>query len=115
MSRYIIRRLLSMIPVLFIVTVISFSLILLTGDPVKAMLGQEADAETVEAMRRQLGLDQPIPVQYAKWLWNVLHGNLGYSVRSHQPVGEAILQRLPVTVWVNVVAFALTIFIGIPA
>lgn len=115
MARYVIRRLLSMIPVLFLVTLISFSLILLTGDPVKAMLGQEADPETVQVMRAQLGLDQPIPVQYAKWLGRVLQGDLGRSVRSSQPVSEAILQRLPVTIWINVIAFVMTILIGIPA
>lgn len=115
MGRYIIRRLLSMIPVLFLVTLISFSLILLTGDPVKAMLGQEADPETVQVMRAQLGLDQPVPVQYAKWLGRVLQGDLGRSVRSSQPVSEAILQRLPVTIWINVIAFVMTILIGIPA
>ena len=80
MARYIIRRLLSMIPVLFLVTLISFSLILLTGDPVKAMLGQEADPETVQAMRAQMGLDQPVPVQYIKWLGRVLQGDLGLSL-----------------------------------
>ena len=115
MARYIIRRLLSMIPVLFLVTLISFSLILLTGDPVKAMLGQEADPETVQAMRAQMGLDQPVPVQYIKWLGRVLQGDLGRSVRSSQPVSEAILQRLPVTIWINAIAFVMTILIGIPA
>jgi peptide/nickel transport system permease protein len=115
MAQFIFRRLLSMIPVLLLVSMITFSLMLLTGDPVKAMLGHETDLETIEAMRHKLGLDQPIPVQYGKWLWNVLHGDLGYSVRSHQPVSEAILQRLPVTLWVNLFAFLITIFIGIPA
>ena len=115
MAQFIIRRVLSMIPVLLIVSMIAFSLILLTGDPVKAMLGQETDLETIEAMRHKLGLDQPIPVQYGKWLWNVLHGDLGYSVRSHQSVSEAIIQRLPVTLWVNLLAFLITIFLGIPA
>ena len=114
MAQFIFRRLLSMIPVLLLVSMITFSLILLTGDPVKAMLGHETDLETIEAMRHKLGLDQPIPVQYGKWFWNVLHGDLGYSVRSHQPVGEAIMQRLPVTLWVNLLAFLITVFIGIP-
>ncbi len=115
MGRYIVRRLLSMIPVLLLVTIISFSLILLTGDPVKAMLGQEADPATVKAMRTKLGLDDPIPVQYVKWLTRVLQGDLGNSIRSSQPVSEAILQRLPVTIWINVIAFVMTILIGIPA
>ncbi|NMC81049.1 MAG: ABC transporter permease [Chloroflexi bacterium] len=115
MGRYIARRLLSMIPVLLLVTIISFSLILLTGDPVKAMLGQEADPATVKAMRTKLGLDDPIPVQYVKWLTRVLQGDLGNSIRSSQPVSEAILQRLPVTIWINVIAFVMTILIGIPA
>jgi len=115
MKQYILRRLLSIIPVLLLVSMISFSLVLLTGDPVKAILGSETDLETIERTRQQLGLDQPIHIQYLKWLGRVLQGDLGYSFQNKQPVMEAILQRFPVTVWLNVVTLAITIIIGIPA
>jgi peptide/nickel transport system permease protein len=115
MKQYIIRRLLSIIPVLLLVTIISFSLTLLTGDPVKAILGSESDLATIERTRQQLGLDQPIYIQYFKWLGRVFQGDLGYSFRNKQPVLEAIIQRLPVTIWLNVISFTITILLGIPA
>jgi len=115
MGKYILRRLVSIIPVLLLVSMISFSLVLLTGDPVKAMLGSETDLETIERVRQNLGLDQPIPVQYMKWLGRVLQGDLGYSFQNKQAVAEAILQRFPVTVMLNVIALLITILVGIPA
>jgi peptide/nickel transport system permease protein len=102
--------------VLFLVSVVIFSLIHLTpGDPVQAMLGVEASQEDIQRVRRELGLDQPLYVQYATWLGRVVRGDLGHSIRTHQPVMEAIVQRLPVTVEISLVAMTVALLISIPA
>lgn len=116
MIRYIARRLLQMVPVLFIVSLIVFSLLHLTpGDPAISMLGEEASPESVAALRNELGLDEPLPVQYVKWLSSVLQGDLGRSIRSNQPVSEAIADRLPVTVELAVLSILISLIIAIPA
>jgi len=116
MGLYILRRLLAMVPVLILVSLIVFSLIHLTpGDPAVSMLGEEATPQAVTALRTKLGLDQPIPVQYVKWLGSVLRGDLGRSIRSNQPVGEAIRERLPVTVELAILAMLVSLAIAIPA
>ncbi len=99
MTAYILRRLSLMVPVALLVSVIIFTLIRLTpGDPVRVMMGEEAaDPQTVERVRASLGLDQPYPVQYALWLSRALQGDLGRSLRTRQPVMEAITERLPAT------------------
>ncbi len=116
MGFYILRRLLTMIPVLLLVSVLVFSLIhLIPGDPAVSILGEEATPQAVAALRANLGLDQPIPVQYAKWLGSVLRGDLGRSIRSNQPVSEAIAERLPVTVELAILSIAISLSIAIPA
>ena len=94
MTTYVLKRLVSMVPVLLLVSVVIFSLIHLTpGDPVVAMLGEEATPEARDRLRAQLGLDQPIMVQYSVWLAKALTGDLGRSIRTNQPVSEAISER----------------------
>jgi peptide/nickel transport system permease protein len=113
---YILRRLLAMIPVLILVSLIVFSLIHLTpGDPALAMLGEEATPQNVATLRAKLGLDQPLPIQYLKWLGSVVQGDLGRSIRSNQPVSEAIAERLPVTLELAVLAMVISLLIAIPA
>ena len=85
------------------------------GDPVQIMLGQDADPQSVAAVRAELGLDQPLPVQYVRWVGNVLRGDLGRSIRTHQPVMEAITARLPVTLELSVVSLVVSLAIGLPA
>lgn len=115
MGSYILRRLLSMIPVLFIVSLIVFSLLHLTpGDPALSMLGEEATPESIAALRGELGLDDPLPVQYVKWAGSVLQGDLGRSIRSNQPVAEAILQRLPITIELAILSVVISMVIAIP-
>ncbi len=115
MGSYILRRLLSMIPVLFIVSLIVFSLLHLTpGDPALSMLGEEATPESIAALRGELGLDEPLPVQYVKWASAVLQGDLGRSIRSNQPVSEAILQRLPITIELAILSVVISMIIAIP-
>src|SRR5438874_13764383 len=113
MTTYILKRLVSMIPVLVLVSLVIFSLIHLTpGDPVVAMLGEEATPEARDRLRAQLGLDKPIPIQYASWLTRALGGDLGRSIRTNQPVAEAISERLPVTIELAVIALAIALTIA---
>lgn len=116
MVAYILRRLVEMIPVLFLVSLMVFSIIHLTpGDPALLILGEEVTPEKLTALRHQLGLDQPIPIQYGLWLSNVLRGDLGRSVRTQQPVLEAIIQRLPPTVELTLFATVISLSVAIPA
>src|SRR5579884_2075455 len=117
MIAYVIRRLLNSIPVLLLVSVAVFALSnLLPGDPVQALLGNEvATTPEVEArLREDLGLNDPLPVQYAHWLWNAVHGDLGTSIQTHRPVREAIGERLPVTLQLALIAWCIGIVISIP-
>src|SRR3954468_10282171 len=115
MGRYILGRLGATLPVLLLVSVVIFSLIHLTpGDPATVMLGSEASPDDVQRVRQELGLDQPLHLQYLLWLRRVLRGALAPSIRPHQPVAEAILQRLPVTVELALVALAISLAIALP-
>jgi peptide/nickel transport system permease protein len=97
-----------MIPVLFLVTFISFALLRLSpGDPALMYAGIDADLEVVERVRHDLGLDQPLPVQYVSWLAHVVHGDLGVSFAKRQSVGDLILQSVPRTLELGLVALAL--------
>jgi len=110
------KRLLQLIPTLFFVSVIIFSLQqLLPGDPALIMAGEERDPEVIEQIRRQYHLDQPIPVQYFYWVTGVLSGNLGESMRIHVPVLDLILQKLPVTMQLASMAIVIALAIGITA
>lgn len=115
MLRYIARRLIALVPVLVILSVAVFLMIHLTpGDPVKLMLGDNATPQAVAALRQELGLNQPLPVQYVRWAANALRGNLGRSIITNQPVTRAILQRLPVTLELSFWAMVVAIAIGFP-
>jgi peptide/nickel transport system permease protein len=95
MARYTVRRLLGAIPVLLGVSfVVFFAMQLVPGDIAKSLLGPLATEQTVEEFRRYLGLDQPILVQYGKWLWHALHGDLGRSFSSNMPVTDLLRDRL---------------------
>ena len=115
MQRYIVRRLLSIIPVLWLVSVIVFALIhLVPGDPVLVILGSSAEPEQIELMRKRLGLDQNIVVQYWDWSIALLQGDLGTSIISGQPVAKLIWERMPVTISVAVAALFLSLTISLP-
>jgi peptide/nickel transport system permease protein len=116
MKKYVIRRLISIIPILWLVSVLVFSLIhLVPGDPVMVILGTTAEKVQVEAMRHKLGLDQPLLVQYGSWIGNLLRGELGRSIVSDEPVMEMILHRLPTTLTVATAGVLLSLSISIPA
>lgn len=116
MAGYFIRRLIATLPTLLLVSVMVFVIVHLTpGDPVTFMLGDEASPEVVATLRQRLGLDQPLPVQYGKWLFRAATGDLGRSIRSNMPVAEAILQRIPVSIEVTLIAMLVSLSIAIPA
>jgi len=116
MLHYLLHRILALIPVVLLVSATVFSLIHLTpGDPAVIMAGESQDPEVVAGIRRELGLDQPIPVQYGVWLGHALRGDLGRSIRTRQPVLEAILERLKPTLLLSAMAMALSLAISFPA
>src|SRR5262245_53684903 len=110
------KRLLQLIPTLFFVSVIIFSLQqLLPGDPALVMAGEERDPAVIEQIRRQYHLDQSPPVQYFYWMRGVLTGNLGESMRIKQPVLDLVLQKLPVTMQLASMAILIAVLIGVSA
>ncbi len=116
MKKYIVRRLISIVPVLWLVSILVFSLIhLVPGDPVLVILGTTAEKTQVETMRHKLGLDQPLWLQYGKWMGGLVRGNLGHSIISDEPVMDMILRRLPTTLTVAAAALLLSLSISVPA
>ncbi|CAI8709042.1 dipeptide ABC transporter membrane subunit DppB [Brevibacillus sp. IT-7CA2] len=113
---FIIRRLLLTIPILLLVSIMTFSLIhMIPGDPARVILGEEATPEAYAALRTELGLDQPIVVQYFSWLGKVVTGDLGISITDRVPVADLIMQRLPATVELTIGTFLVAILIAFPA
>lgn len=118
MLRYAARRLLLMLPVLFGVTLLVFLLFHLTpGDPVRAILGQEAQglsAEDIERLRHQLGLDRPWHVQYLDFLGRAVQGDLGRTFRGERPVAGEIAARFPTTLRLTVISLTAAGLVGVP-
>ncbi len=115
MLAFIAGRLLAAVPVLLALSLAVFALLHIgPGDPAVLLLGDNVEPEALALARADLGLDQPIPVQYGRWLVNLAHGDLGRSIRTHQPVGEAILARLPVTVELALLSMAVALALGLP-
>jgi peptide/nickel transport system permease protein len=113
---YVVRRLLGALPILLGVSVLVFALLhLIPGDPVLAMLGNEADPRAVRALRQELGLDRPLPVQYVEWLGRVLRGNLSRSIQTREPVARLIIERFPATLELAAAALLLGIPGGVVA
>lgn len=115
MLMFILRRLLSAIPTLILVSLFVFTLQkLLPGDPVLAMAGEERDPAVMEYLRDKYRLNDPIPVQYLNWVGNVLTGDFGTSLRTEQPVTTLLASKLPVTLELAVLALLIALLIGIP-
>src|SRR5689334_7647605 len=115
MIRYIARRLLHAIPVLFGVSLITFLLTyLLPADPARMYAGPNASIETVNSIRHQLGLDRPFYEQYLVYLGRVLHGDLGFSYKLQMPVGDAIMSRFPYTVQLTAAGIFFELLLGLP-
>jgi len=116
MLRFVLRRLLLLVPVLFGLTVMMFIIArLLPGDPVGLAAGPNATAEEIAAYARDFGLDQPVTVQYWRYLTGLLQGDLGVSIFSRRPVLDDLLTYLPATLELVLAAMALAVVIGIPA
>jgi peptide/nickel transport system permease protein len=115
MQRYILRRLLQTIPVLLLFSVVVFAVLRLTpGDPALAMLGLQATPEAVAEIRKEMGLDKPIVVQYGIWLEHVVRGDFGVSWSSKQPVLQLIKRRFEATLLLTLGATAVGLIIALP-
>jgi peptide/nickel transport system permease protein len=116
MTAYLLRRALALLPVLAIMSIIVFVLIrFVPGDPIDVMYGSEGmDAARRAALSQSLGLDQPVPIQYGRWLLRAVQGDLGNSYRAGMPVGQIILERLPATLSLAGAAILVSLFIAIP-
>jgi peptide/nickel transport system permease protein len=112
--RFIILRLIQTLIILFIITLITFTLIqIVPGDPAFTILGTNATPEQVNKLRHEMWLDRPIPIQYGHWLVNIFHGDFGESVIFHEEVTELIIKRLPITAYLSVLALIISIIPGI--
>ena len=114
MTRFILRRLVLLACVLAAVSVITFVLLRVSGDPAVAMAGEGATAEDVAYVRREYGLDQPLPVQFAHWAGRALQGDLGVSKFLQQPVAAIVLDRLPVTLTLGLAALLVATLVAVP-
>ncbi|HEY0294848.1 MAG TPA: ABC transporter permease [Bordetella sp.] len=113
MLRYLIGRLLGAVPVLLLVSLLTLSLLwLVPGDAAAELAGPGASTEELQRLRTELGLDKPVYIQAARWYGNVLHGDLGRSLLLNRGVTEAILERLPVTGSLTLLALFMTVAIG---
>ena len=114
-TRFVIRRLLLTIPVLFAMSVFVFLIIrLVPGDPVRTMLGFRATDANVAQIREQLGLNESLVSQYLHWLGGVLHGDFGTDFISKAPLSELLAQRVPVTLELTLLAMTLAVVVGVP-
>jgi len=113
---YIFKRIMAAIPVFIIVSIVAFMLIhLLPGDPAIAMLGRDADPAQLESLRHEMGLYDPLPVQYFNWVGAALQGDLGRSALTRQPVMEAINSRFPHTLSLALLAIFIALLVSLPA
>ena len=115
MTQYILRRLIQSVFIVWgCATLVFFMLRLVPGDPVVVMLGPEYTPEAAEALRRKMGLDEPVYVQYVKWFGNLFQGDLGTSIASSQTVTEVIRTGLPKTLSLALVSFVIALAIALP-
>jgi peptide/nickel transport system permease protein len=112
--RFLVRRFAQLAVVLIGVSIVVFSIVRLTGDPVVIFLGESGTAQAVAQMRAELGLDRPIHIQYVRFLLNALRGDFGTSLRYQQSALTLFLERLPATLELTAAALALAILIGLP-
>ena len=116
MGKYLARRVATILPTLFFVSILIFGLQqLLPGDPATALAGEDHDPNVIAYLRAKFHLDEPLPMRYLYWANGVLHGDLGESVRIQKPVVDLILEKLPVTVQLASMAIIIAMLIGIPA
>lgn len=118
MTAYIVRRLLLLVPLLLAISLLTFLLInLAPGDPISSRFGlnlNRLEPERIEQIREELGLNDPLPVQYLRYLRNLLRGDLGRSLSTNQPVAQEILSRLPATIKLTLAAMLFVVLIAMP-
>ena len=116
MHRFILKRLVLLIPTLIGISLLVFLMIyLVPGDPAQVMLGERATAETLAALRAEMGLDQPFHVQFFRFATGLLSGDLGRSIRTHEKVTVELFQRFPATCELTFASMLLAILVGVPA
>jgi peptide/nickel transport system permease protein len=117
MLGWLLRRVAQVLPTLLILSILIFALQqLMPGDPAVIMAGEErGDPQVLAEIRAELMLDRPLPEQYLAWLGRVLTGDFGFSWRIRMPVAQLILEKLPVTLQLALMAFAIAVVIGVPA
>jgi peptide/nickel transport system permease protein len=116
MLTFLVRRVAQILPTLFFVSILIFGLQqLLPGDPAMILAGEDRDPTVIAHLRETLHLDKPLPVRYFYWVRGVLHGDLGESLRTQQPVTTLIAEKLPVTLELACIAMVVALSIGIPA
>jgi peptide/nickel transport system permease protein len=116
MFEFLAKRLITIVPTLVFVSMLIFGLQqLLPGDPAVILAGEERDPEVVAYLRTKLHLDEPLPLRYVYWVGGVLRGDLGESVRTQLPVLDLIVQKLPVTVELALLAMVIALLVGLPA
>jgi peptide/nickel transport system permease protein len=112
---YLLRRLVAMVPVIIIVSLLTFGLVMvLPGDPALMMLGDQTSPGAYEALRAQLGLDRPLPVQYLDWASHAIRGEFGISLRDHLPIGQAIASHVAPTLELAALGMLLGLLVAIP-
>jgi peptide/nickel transport system permease protein len=114
MLAFLVRRGTLALLVLFTVSLISFSLLKLSGDLAISLTGEQASADYAAFIRREYGLDQPVLIQYARWLWRTLGGDLGTSYYFGKPVAALLLEKLPVTLTLGLCALVFAVAVSIP-
>lgn len=115
MRSYVVKRVLALVPVMLVVGVVIFLLIhLIPGDPTAYILGPDATQEELAKLRTELGLTDPLPIQFSRWLGKLVQGDLGRSISFAQPVTTAIMQRLEPTLLLTLIALTVAIGIGLP-
>jgi peptide/nickel transport system permease protein len=116
MLRYILKRLAMLIPVLFGVTTVSFSLLqIVPGDPAVLLAGEDANPDFIEAVRKEYGFDQPLYVQYFRFIAHAVQGDFGVSIRNREPVIKLLMQRFAFTVQLSFLSILIAAFIGLIA
>src|SRR3989454_2974525 len=112
-GRPVAGRLVALFPVLFGITLLVFLLnAIALGDPARAAMGQRADPEALERLRREYALDRPLPVQYARWIGRLMRGDLGRSFREQRPVRDVLAERAPATIRLALAATVISIVLG---
>jgi peptide/nickel transport system permease protein len=114
MLAFILRRLAQSVAVLLTVGLVSFSLFRYVGDPINGMVGQDTPAQEREALREKLGLNDPAPVQFIRFISSAAQGQFGLSYRTSEPVSRLILERMPATLELSFCAAVFALFVGVP-